>query len=212
MAAKRRNIAGSKQRTTFPFNQNDVHQLKLEALLRASAACFNQKGFVGTSLRDVAAQLQVTDAALYYYVKSKEDLVFLCYERAVDLGEGCLRRAINEGSDAADRIKRFIKNCVSLAMGDEGPIPVVSELQALSAKYKNPLGSRLVEHARKVTSLIEQGIVEKTIEPCNARLACDILLGALAWIPKWHHGETPYLLEEVSESFSNTFMNGLLRR
>ena len=58
----------------------------MDSLLRAAAECFNQKGYSGTSLRDVARRLNLTDAALYYYVKNKEALVFLCYMRAADIG------------------------------------------------------------------------------------------------------------------------------
>ena len=43
-------------------------------VLRAAARCFNEKGFSGTSLKDVANELGLTDAALYYYVRNKEEL------------------------------------------------------------------------------------------------------------------------------------------
>lgn len=45
-------------------------QLQKGRMLKAAAQCFNQKGFSGTSLRDVASVLGLTDAALYYYVRN----------------------------------------------------------------------------------------------------------------------------------------------
>jgi hypothetical protein len=62
-------------------------ELQRHRILRAAATCFNQKGFSGTSLKDVAKHLGLTDAALYYYVKSKEELVYQCYLRAAELGQ-----------------------------------------------------------------------------------------------------------------------------
>ena len=53
-----------------------------DRILKAAATCFNQKGYSGTSLKDVSRHLGLTDAALYYYVKNKEELVYQCYLRA----------------------------------------------------------------------------------------------------------------------------------
>ena len=50
-----------------------------DRILKAAATCFNRKGYSGTSLKDVSRHLGLTDAALYYYVKNKEELVYQCY-------------------------------------------------------------------------------------------------------------------------------------
>ena len=42
-------------------------------ILKAAATCFNQKGFSGTSLKDVSRQLGLTDAALYYTSRTKKN-------------------------------------------------------------------------------------------------------------------------------------------
>ena len=68
-----------------------------DRMLRAAADCFNLKGHSGTSLRDVANLLGLTDAALYYYVRNKEELVYLCYVRAADVGREAMQRAVEEG-------------------------------------------------------------------------------------------------------------------
>ncbi|MBU2675890.1 MAG: TetR/AcrR family transcriptional regulator [Gammaproteobacteria bacterium] len=44
-------------------------QLQKDRMLRAAAQCFNEKGYSGSSLKDVANLLGLTDAALYYYVQ-----------------------------------------------------------------------------------------------------------------------------------------------
>ena len=44
-----------------------------DRVLKAAAHCFNRKGYSGTSLKDVANMLGLTDPALYYYVRNKEE-------------------------------------------------------------------------------------------------------------------------------------------
>ena len=67
-------------------------ELQRDRMLKAAASCFNAKGFSGTSLKDVAAHLGLTDAALYYYVRNKEELVYQCYLRAAELGIEAMER------------------------------------------------------------------------------------------------------------------------
>jgi len=80
-------------------------------ILKAAATCFNHKGFSGTSLKDVSRQLGLTDAALYYYVKNKEELVYQCYLRAAELGREAMERASITARTASRR-----HTCISLIM------------------------------------------------------------------------------------------------
>ena len=80
-------------------------ELQKDRMLKAAARCFNEKGYSGSSLKDVAKRLGLTDAALYYYVRNKEELVYLCYVRAAEVGRESLDRAIAEGSDGYDTLE-----------------------------------------------------------------------------------------------------------
>ncbi len=53
--------------------------LKRDAVIRAAALEFNRKGYHNTSLDDIAARLEVTKPTVYYYVTSKEQLLFECF-------------------------------------------------------------------------------------------------------------------------------------
>src|ERR1700738_172797 len=53
--------------------------VKREAVIRAAAREFNRKGYHNTSLDDIAARLEVTKPTVYYYVTSKEQLLFQCF-------------------------------------------------------------------------------------------------------------------------------------
>ncbi|GMR17223.1 MAG: TetR/AcrR family transcriptional regulator [Gammaproteobacteria bacterium] len=58
----------------------DRYRQQRLAAIRAAAAVFAEKGFHGSSTRDIAARLGIKQGSLYYYFKSKEEA----------LGEVCL--------------------------------------------------------------------------------------------------------------------------
>ena len=97
-------------------------QSQKDRMLKAAAQCFNLKGFSGTSLRDVANLLGLTDAALYYYVRNKEELVYLCYLRAADVGRDALEGAAAAGGTGLEKVVRYLSRHVEMMVGEDGPI------------------------------------------------------------------------------------------
>ena len=93
--------------------------LQKDRMLRAAAECFNEKGYSGTSLKDVADKLDLTDAALYYYVRNKEELVYLCYVRAADVGREAMLASIEEGGSGLDKVMRYLRNHVGMMVGEQ---------------------------------------------------------------------------------------------
>ena len=59
-----------------PFNRTAQHDAKRVAILSQAAKLFNSKGSRATTLRDIAESLGLTKTSLYYYVKTKEDLIY----------------------------------------------------------------------------------------------------------------------------------------
>jgi len=194
------------------FDREQQRRLKRERLLKIAAECFNEKGFSGTSLKDVAHALGITDAALYYYVKNKEELVFLCYTRALDLGEAALQRAIKEGNTPLEQFELFLRYQIEEACGEDGPVAIMSEISALSPEHRELVLRRATAHSKKITRIIMAGISEGTMASPNPIASCDAILGALNWIPKWYRPKSGMTSQEISDTFIYTFTQGLKTR
>lgn len=185
--------------------------LQRDRMLRAAAQCFNQKGFSGTSLKDVAGQLGLTDAALYYYVRNKEELVYLCYLKAAELGAAALEAATAGGGSAFDRVRRYLKLHAEFMLGEPGPVAIMSEIPSLKAEHREEILRLSREHSARFEALLRDGIDDGSIAPCDVRMTGNAIMGALNWIPKWHHGD-PDVAEQVLVSFPDILSRGLVPR
>lgn len=183
-------------------------QLQKGRMLRAAAQCFNQKGYSGTSLRDVAAVLGLTDPALYYYVRNKEELVYLCYVRAADLGHEALERAKAEGRSGMDTVLRYLRYHIEMMVGERGPIAIMSEIPSLKPDHREDVLNLSRRHSLNFEALLEAGISDGSIAPCNVRMTGNAIMGSINWIPKWYHGD-PEMGQRLVDEFPEILARGL---
>src|SRR6185503_9975958 len=108
-----------------------------EVLLDEAARQFNARGIAATSVNQVAKRVGLTRAAVYYYVKDGEDLVFQCYLRACQLTADDLARAHEHGKDDLERIKEFVRRALA---PERPPAAVVSEIASLSDAKRTVMG------------------------------------------------------------------------
>lgn len=179
-----------------------------DRMLRAAADCFNQKGYSGTSLKDVANRLGLTDPALYYYVRSKEELVYLCYLRAAEVGREAMQLAIDSGQDGLDKVLRYLRNHVDFMVGERGPIAIMSEVPSLNSEHRKEVLKLSRKHSAAFEALLEEGIADGSIAPCNVRMTGNAIMGAVNWIPKWYHGDSA-VAEQIIEEFPRILASGL---
>lgn len=183
-------------------------QLQRDRMLRAAAHCFNQKGYSGTSLKDVADILGLTDAALYYYVRNKEELVYLCYVRAADVGRDAMQRAIDEGKTGLERVRLYIRYHIDSIVGENGPLAIMSEIPSLKPDHRDEVLELSRAHSSQFEALLRQGIEDGSIAPCDVRMTGNAIMGSINWIPKWFHGDAS-VADKVLDEFPEILSCGL---
>jgi len=179
-----------------------------DRILRAAAACFNEKGFSGTSLKDVSRHLGLTDAALYYYVRNKEELVYQCYQRAAELGREAMERAVAEGNTGLEQAQLYIRYHIEIMVGERGPVAIMSEIPSLKRDHMNEILEVSRRHSAGFEAILERGIGDGSIAPCDVRMTGNAVMGAINWIPKWYHGRRN-LAARIVEEFPGILTRGL---
>ena len=193
----------------WQFDRRAQFALKRDKLLRVAAGCFNRKGHSGTSLKDVAALLNLTDAALYYYVKNKQELVYECYKRAAELGWEAMQQGREEGTDGLGRVERYLHHHIEAFCGPRGPIAIMSEIPALDEAHRNDILKRSRRHSVAFEALLQEGIDDGSIAQCDVRMTGNAIMGALNWIPKWFHNDDLALAGQISTEFASYLVRGL---
>jgi AcrR family transcriptional regulator len=183
-------------------------ELQKDRMLRAAARCFNEKGFSGSSLKDVAAILGLTDAALYYYVRNKEELVYLCYLRAAAVGREALQLALDEKVDGLETVLRYLRYHIEMMVGERGPIAIMSEIPSLKPKHRSEVLELSRQHSARFEAILNAGIDDGSIAACDVRMTGNAIMGSINWIPKWHHGDSE-MGASIAAEFPSILTRGL---
>jgi AcrR family transcriptional regulator len=170
-----------------------------DRILKAAASCFNQKGFSGTSLKDVADHLGLTDAALYYYVRNKEELVHQCYLRAAELGKEALDRAQADGQNGLEQVRLYLRYHLEIMVGERGPVAIMSEIPSLNRNHRNEVLEISRQHSTAFEAMLAAGIVDGSIFDCDVRMTGNAIMGSINWVPKWYHGDRNMARNIVAE-------------
>lgn len=161
-------------------------QLKREAVLRTAAQLFNEKGYLASTLDEVAERLNVSKPTVYYYVDSKEAILFECVRTGLEMLKAAIRDVDAAGGRAVDKLIAAMRQYAEIVTMDfgmcvirvgEDPLPPASRLKLRRMK---------ADLDREFRELIRQGIAEGSIVPCDPKMAAFTIAGALSWIGRWY--------------------------
>ena len=172
-----------------PFNRGIQHEAKHSAILSRAAKLFNTKGARSTTLSDVANKLGLTKTSLYYYVKTKEDLIHQCYDAAMRHAHTSLDQLEMKTDDPLERVNLFMQGHIDTILkalaghGDYYAAPL--ELASLKDHHREALESEYLRMFTRVRGYIREGIEAGSIRPCHSTSTTRALIGALDWSFYW---------------------------
>lgn len=163
-----------------------------------AAQVFNEKGYLATTLDEVAERLNVTKPTLYYYVKSKDEILYEC----VRIGLTMLQEAITEvgasGGSAMEKLVAAMHKYCEIVTMDFGMCVIRVGEDPLPLENQRKLRRIKAGIDKEFRDLIRQGIAEGSITPCDPKIAAFTLAGALSWIGRWYRPDGPLKPDDIA--------------
>jgi AcrR family transcriptional regulator len=187
-------------------------EVKREAVIRAAAREFNRKGYHNTSLDDIAARLEVTKPTVYYYVTSKEQLLFQCFRAGVEQIRAAFRDVRRLEVPARTRLNAVLRHYGAAVASEFGWCMVRAEDQDLAPAMSRHIKALKSEIDHGIRRLIREGIQDGSIQPCDPKMTAFALAGALNWIAHWYREDQSLTGGQIADAFVAIFEGGLRPR
>jgi AcrR family transcriptional regulator len=181
----------------------------LESLLAVAVTLFNQRGYDGTSMEDLSRKLGITKSAIYHHVPSKEELLRLAVNRALD---GLFEKAAELDSvpgRAVDRLEHLVRGSVEVLVGR---LPFVTLLLRVrgNTKVERDALARRREFDRLVTELVTEAVAEGDLRPdVDPATTARLLFGMVNSLTEWYRPRGGVGADRLADTLTAVAFDGL---
>jgi AcrR family transcriptional regulator len=162
----------------------------LESLLAVAVAVFNERGYDGTSMEDLSRRLGITKSSIYHHVDSKEDLLALALDRALD-GLFSVADQVSGGTAASMepaivRLEQLVRGSVGVLAERLPYVTLLLRARGNSATERRALARRR-QFDQIVADLVKQAERDGDIRPdVDPAITARLLFGMVNSLVEWY--------------------------
>ena len=181
-----------------------------QAILDAAAGLFSDRGYHGTSVRDIAEETGMLSGSLYAHIRSKEDLLHeIVSAAAAEFIAGV--EPIARGDLPPDRkLGEALRAHVRVVAGSIDQARVfLHEWRALSGARLKEITALRRRYERLWARIVEEGIASGHFRDVEPRFARLLVLSAANWTYQWYRPSGSLGPDEVADRFADLVLAGL---
>jgi AcrR family transcriptional regulator len=157
----------------------DVSEERREQIIVAAMAVFVRLGFHEARMDDIVKQSGLSKGALYWYFKSKDDIIAAIMDRFIDREMQGLEEALQLQSPVSEKLLKLNELILKEMRSMIGLMPIMYEFYAVGMR-KKPVRKALLKYFRPtqklLAELIQQGIDSGEFVPVEAdEIAVDLI-------------------------------------
>jgi TetR/AcrR family transcriptional regulator, cholesterol catabolism regulator len=184
---------------------------RTQDIIDTAAEIFHEQGYSETSVHDIAEAVGILKGSLYYYIRSKEDLLFQVLSDVHDAFKGIVERTRAMGGPAVERLRYYIREHVIFNTQNVTKMAVFyHDYRALSDEPLAEIIERRRFYEDYLRGLIreaqEEGSVNRDLDP---KLAAFTLFGMMNWVYHWYHPDGAWTPERIGEQVASMAIDGL---
>jgi AcrR family transcriptional regulator len=184
-----------------------------QEILRTAARLFQQQGYDGTSMNDVAASLKLSKGGLYHHFKSKDEILFDLMNHAMDITEERVITPVKAVADPEERLRTLIRRHIAVVLSerDREITVMLHENHPLSPALRKRINARKKDYVHFLENLIAD--VQRTRSSkasVTPRAAAFALLGMINWIYQWYRPDGSLQEGSLAQQYTEIFFQGAL--
>lgn len=181
-----------------------------QRILEAATALFSEKGYHGTSMREVAAAVGIRAGSLYNHFPGKEDLLFqIAHGVMVELLEGG-RAAIAAHDEPAAKLRALVHWHVVYHAEQRFRARVADEqLHALGPDLRARAVGVRDEYTQLFKEILEQGRDEEGWVVRDLSLITFAIGGMCTFVDAWYRDDGALTPAEIAELYADFILSAL---
>lgn len=182
-----------------------------QEILRASTELFNRRGFFATSMQDISDAVGIKKASLYYYVESKEDLLFEIL-RDLHTGGIALAEGVNfNTSDPLGELRSFlVQLCIYTGKHADRLSIYARDFEYLDSRQQNNILAERRIYYDTVVRLVRSGVAQKQVSATiDVDTVTQMIMRGIVSISQWYKSDGGLPIEQIAVQSAGVIVQGL---
>ena len=192
-------------------NTKRKEKITQERLVEVSARLFRKNGYQATTMQEIADHLNIKKGSIYYYIKTKEDLLYNIVQMSMNMLLDRTKGIYSENIDARKKIRKLMETHIKMITDNITLFSVsLYDVNKTNASlYWNDIVQLRDQYEEIVQGILEQGMREGLFKSYNIKLSLLALLGMMNWIVRWYNPEYRENLDDIVETWIDIFLHGI---
>ncbi len=178
--------------------RDEIIAYKRERILQEAVALFYARGFTGTTLDDIAAELGVTKPFIYTHFRSKNDLLAAVCQPTIELSVTAIQDAVDSTGTPTEKLRQAVAAFTRIVLERQANIAIFfREEKSLAPEALAEIIQAQKQFDRLLSKLLSDGIAAGEFEIPDVSLAALAIGGMISWSYTWHRPDGRLSLDQL---------------
>ncbi len=181
-----------------------------EEIYAVSAKLFGKRGYVASTMRDIAELVGIEPSSLYSHIKSKEEiLINICSACAIEFDEG-MQAILKTNLSNPDKVKALIDLHLDIAYNKPSSVTVFNdEWRHLPDKELKLFLEKRNAYEANFKSILREGMENGEITVLCESTAFQLIINCMKWVHYYSKKMTNERLESGRKDIKSFISRGL---
>ena len=181
----------------------------LDSLLPIAAEVFNERGYDGTSMEDLAVRLGISKSAIYHHVSAKAELLRLATDRALDALASVVDAPV--GDTAMQRLEYVVRGSVGVLTAELPFVTLLLRVRGNTEVERRAL-SRRRQLDHQLTDLVRAAVDEHSLPVgIDPAVTARLIFGTVNSLVEWYRPTRALRSDDLADAVVALVLGGLRR-
>jgi AcrR family transcriptional regulator len=209
-AARPPAVGGHPRRITTIVRDPALVEQRHEQIFRAASRIFISRGYHAATVREIAKEAGLSLGSLYSYIRTKEDILFLVFQKLTNTLRENIRRAIAGLDDPVEQMRAALRaDLETTARYQDEILLMYQETKSLDRESLHDVLAGEADYVRFFEEILQAGYARGAFRG-DPRLAADVIayLCSVIALRRWNLRQR-FTREQIDEGLVSFILGGL---
>jgi TetR/AcrR family transcriptional regulator, cholesterol catabolism regulator len=175
----------------------------------AAARLFAEKGFEKTTTREISGYAGISNAALYYYFDSKEEILYQILDETMSTGLQLISEIAESQMDIKAKLACILRTHAASAVDFHKMKLLVHDLKYLDSVHLDLIRGRQRKYVNELISVLQEVRRKGMMRPLDPKACAFAFFGMVSWAYRWYDPAGTIRPSKLAKIFSEIFTKGI---